>query len=165
MVERFLVTGGGGFLGANVAREVQVRGGSLVVVDNLSRVGSRENLAWLRDGGAFDFAESDVRDKSAMRDLVKNVRPDVIFHFAGQVAMTTSIENPELDFEVNVLGTLNLLEAVRKECPSAAMLFSSTNKVYGDLRGFPLEERATRWTVPGMEHGFAEDVPLSFHSP
>ena len=165
MPRRFLVTGGCGFLGSNVAREVRERGGSLAVLDNLSRTGSRRNLEWLLSSGPLDFVEADVRDAAAVEALVRRVRPDVVFHLAGQVAMTTSIENPRLDFEVNVLGTVNVLEAVRRECPAAAVLYSSTNKVYGDLEAYPLEERPTRWVAPGMEHGFDESVPLSFHSP
>ena len=165
MAERFLVTGGAGFLGSNVAREVQARGGSLVVLDNLSRTGSRRNLEWLAASGALEFLETDVRDRGAMRAAIRRVRPDVVFHLAGQVAMTTSLANPSLDFEVNAGGTLHLLEAIRNVCPSAIVLFSSTNKVYGDLAEHPLEEGETRWRVPGRENGFDENVPLSFHSP
>ncbi|MGH2639706.1 MAG: GDP-mannose 4,6-dehydratase, partial [Rhabdochlamydiaceae bacterium] len=96
---------------------------------------------------------------------VKQALPDVVFHFSGQVAMTTSIANPRLDFEVNALGTLNLLEAVRLYVPEAGVLFSSTNKVYGDLGWAHFEEQETRYVSPDFPQGFPETIPLEFHSP
>jgi len=92
-------------------------------------------------------------------------RPDVVFHLAGQVAMTTSLESPRLDFEINALGSFNVLESVRKHCPGAAVLYSSTNKVYGDLEWTTYTETAQRYVTPDFPEGFPETIPLEFHSP
>lgn len=89
----------------------------------------------------------------------------MIFHLAGQVAMTTSLRDPRMDFEVNALGTLNVLEAVRKHSPETAILYSSTNKVYGDLEYIQYDETDTRYIPAGYPAGFSEDIPLDFHSP
>lgn len=162
---KYLVTGGCGFLGSNLAAEVLRRGEELVVLDNLSRLGSRENYTWLQEKGEFRFCEIDVRDTRAVEEIVQSERPNVVFHVAGQVAMTTSLENPRLDFETNVVGTFNILEAVRRHCPSAAVLFSSTNKVYGDLESHSYTETNTRYVCDGFERGFNEEIPLDFRSP
>jgi len=97
--------------------------------------------------------------------LIKAVKPDVVFHFAGQVAMTTSLERPRMDFEINAGGTLNLLEAVRTHHPAAAILYSSTNKVYGDLEDLEYVEQETRYVAPRYPDGFDESFPLCFRTP
>ncbi|PQO40041.1 NAD-dependent epimerase/dehydratase family protein [Blastopirellula marina] len=162
---KFLVTGGAGFLGSNLAAEALNRGHELAVLDNLSRSGATENLQWLRSLGDVQFEEVDIRHAGEVARVVKEVRPDVIFHLAGQVAMTTSLKNPRYDFEVNALGTLNVLEAMRQSAPEAHVLYSSTNKVYGDLEWTRYEELPTRWGVPEFPNGFPENIPLEFHSP
>ena len=162
---RYLITGGCGFLGTNLAAEALAGRGELIVVDNLSRPGSRENLAWLRGKGAFAFHGADVRNAVAVDHVVKDCKPDVVFHLAGQVAMTTSIHDPRMDFEINALGTLNVLDAVRRLAPDAALIYSSTNKVYGDLEWVRYGEEPTRYTTPEFPDGFDERTPLSFHSP
>lgn len=162
---KYLITGGCGFLGSNLAGEALSRGEELFVVDNLSRLGSKENLNWLKSRGSFFFQQMDVRDSENLEQLVKKIRPDFIFHLAGQVAMTTSIEDPRADFEINAGGTLNLLEAIRKYSPESALLFSSTNKVYGDLEWAEYREDEFRYTVPEYPEGFDEETRLEFHSP
>ncbi len=162
---KFLVTGGCGFLGSNVARHVLDMGEELAVLDNLRRVGSDLNLEWLRSAGDFRFYRSDVRDLAEVGRVVEAEKPDVVFHFAGQVAMTTSIEDPILDFETNAGGTVHLLEGVRRHSPDAVVCFSSTNKVYGDLEYLDYEETATRYVAKGHETGFDETLRLDFHSP
>jgi CDP-paratose 2-epimerase len=162
---KYLITGGCGFLGCNLASEVLKRGDELAVFDNLSRFGAEQNLVWLRSQGEFLFQHGDIRDPFAVVQVVKEFQPDIIFHFAGQVAMTTSIANPRLDFEVNALGTLNVLEAVRNYCPDCGVLYSSTNKVFGDLEYLEYEETSTRYVVPSHPNGFDESTPLDFHSP
>ncbi len=159
------MTGGCGFLGSNLASDALARGDELVVFDNLSRNGSRQNLEWLGGQGSFTFRHGDIRNRNDIETVVRITRPDVIFHLAGQVAMTTSIENPRMDFEVNVLGTHNLLEAVRTHCPDATVVYSSTNKVYGDLEQFSYSENETRYICDTLPAGFDESVQLSFHSP
>ena len=126
---KYLLTGGCGFVGSNLAAEVLKRGEELFVFDNLFRFGSSQNLEWLRKQGEFKYFPFDIRNNNDIETVIKDVKPDVIFHLAGQVAMTTSIENPRLDFEINILGTHNLLEAVRKYSPSRMILYSSSNKV------------------------------------
>lgn len=162
---KLLINGGCGFLGSNLAAEAIARGFDLTVLDNLSRTGSRQNLAWLQSRGKFDFVQADIRDRDAVSKAVAAATPDAVFHLAGQVAMTTSIANPRLDFETNVLGTLNVLEAVRNDAPEAVVIYSSTNKVYGDLEWVDYHETDTRWTTPQFPRGFDERTPLDFRSP
>lgn len=162
---KYLITGGCGFLGSNLASEVLKRGEELAIFDNLSRLGSVENYQWLNGKGEFRFIHGDIRDPFAVEKNIADFKPDVIFHLAGQVAMTTSIANPRLDFEVNALGTLNVLEVVRKHTPECIVIYSSTNKVYGDLEWIKYEETDTRYITPDYPNGFDENIPLEFHSP
>lgn len=162
---KLLITGGCGFLGSNLAAEALRRGDELVIFDNLSRHGATDNLAWLRGQGAFRHVHGDIRNSNDVTRLVQEFRPDAVFHLAGQVAMTTSIANPRLDFEINVMGSHNLLEAVRLHAPQAAVIYSSTNKVYGDLEQYAYRETATRYECVDRPRGFDEQTPLDFHSP
>ncbi|MGK5087424.1 GDP-mannose 4,6-dehydratase [Bdellovibrionota bacterium FG-2] len=165
---KVFITGGCGFVGANLASEVFRRKEDCVVVDNLSRFGSAENLNWLKSlpcAGRFNFHHLDTRSFSDIDLIIQKEKPDVIFHLAGQVAMTTSIANPRLDFETNVMGTHNLLEAVRKHTPKATVVYSSTNKVYGDLEDYGYEEKLLRYEAKGFPKGFDESVGLNFRSP
>ena len=130
---RYLITGGCGFVGSNLAAEVLRRGEELYIIDNLFRFGSADNLTWLRTLGEFKYYPFDIRNINDVETVIKEVKPDYIFHLAGQVAMTTSIANPRLDYETNALGTFNLLDSVRKYSPGSVILYSSTNKVYGDF--------------------------------
>jgi CDP-paratose 2-epimerase len=162
---RYLITGGCGFLGSNLAAEVLKRGEELFVFDNLYRTGTEQNLMWLKTLGKFKFYHSDIRSYNDVEYAVKDCKPDVVFHLAGQVAMTTSLENPRFDFEVNVLGGNNILESVRKFAPDAIVTYSSTNKVYGDLEWINYTETDTRFKADGYDNGFDEIVPLDFQSP
>ena len=162
---KVLITGGCGFLGSNLAAEVMRRGDELFVFDNLFRSGSHENLKWLQQLGKFTFFHSDIRLYNDVENVICKVRPDVVFHLSGQVAMTTSIDNPRLDFEINVIGGNNLLEAIRKHSPHSIVTYSSTNKVYGDMDWINYEETTTRYVAKGFECGFSEKLPLSFESP
>jgi CDP-paratose 2-epimerase len=162
---KLLITGGCGFLGSNLAAHAVAQGMELCLFDNLSRKGSQLNLTWLRSAGRFDFTHGDIRNPNDVNGVVQWFRPDMVFHLAGQVAMTTSITNPRLDFETNALGTLNLLESVRHFAPETGVIYSSTNKVYGDLEQFRYDESLTRYVCADYPSGFSEDVPLDFHSP
>jgi CDP-paratose 2-epimerase len=162
---KFLITGGCGFLGSNLAGEVLKRGNELVVVDNLYRLGSEKNLEWLNTQGDFTFYRSDVRVFDDLSYIMKKEKPDVVFHVAGQVAMTTSLERPRFDFEINVLGTHNLLESIRTHCPDAKVFFSSTNKVYGDLEDLEYEETDSRYKIPQYPNGLPESIGLDFRTP
>lgn len=162
---KYLITGGCGFMGSNLTAEVLKRGEEPIVFDNLCRYGSYQNLEWLKSQGEFQFIHADIRNTNDVEKAVKDTKPDIIFHLAGQVAMTTSLKNPRLDFEINALGTFNLLEAVRKYAPDSIIIYSSTNKVYGDLEYFTYEETKTRYICRDYPNGFDEKLPLDFHSP
>ncbi len=162
---KYLVTGGCGFLGSNLSSKILKNGDSLSVFDNLYRKGSEENLKWLKSQGEFLFYNLDIRSNEQVEKVIADIRPDVIYHLVGQVAMTTSIENPRLDFDTNVLGGIHLLEAVRKYSPGSIIVYSSTNKVYGDLEYVEYHEAPTRYIAKGYEHGFCENVKLDFRSP
>jgi CDP-paratose 2-epimerase len=162
---KLLITGGCGFLGSNLAAEALRRGDELVVFDNLSRHGATENLAWLRGQGDFRFIHGDIRNSNDVSRLVESAKPDAVFHLAGQVAMTTSIANPRMDFEINVMGSVNLLEAVRLFSPETMVVYSSTNKVYGDLEQYSYRETPTRYECVDKPRGFDEETRLDFHSP
>ena len=162
---KLLITGGCGFLGSNLASDALARGDELLVFDNLYRNGSRENLNWLQTQGKFIFEHGDIRNQNDITRVIQAFKPDAIFHLAGQVAMTTSIANPRMDFEVNVMGTHNLLEAVRQHAPNAAVVYSSTNKVYGDLEQYTYLETELRYQCVEHPNGVNENTQLSFHSP
>ena len=164
-MKHYLVTGGCGFVGSNIAHRLLRDGAKITLFDNLSRKGSSENLEWLRGCGDPGFIAGDVADREQIGRAVRETRPDVIFHLAGQVAMTTSVENPMRDFQTNVVGSVNLLEAVRAECPGASVLYSSSNKVYGALAGVNLREEEFRYAAPDVPNGISEDAPLDFRTP
>jgi CDP-paratose 2-epimerase len=162
---KLLITGGCGFLGSNLSINAINRDDELVVFDNLHRKGSLYNLQWLMEQGTFRFVHGDIRNQNDITSLVQEFKPDAIFHLAGQVAMTTSIANPRMDFEINVIGTYNLLEAVRRYASEAVVLYSSTNKVYGNLEQYRYHETDTRYNCIDKPAGFDEGTLLEFHSP
>lgn len=162
---KLLITGGCGFLGSNLAAHALSQGIELCVFDNLYRHGSQSNLLWLREQGRFEFVHGDIRNANDVHRVIARVKPNAIFHLAGQVAMTTSIADPRMDFEINAVGTLNVLESVRTQAPEAVVIYSSTNKVYGDLEQYQYRETETRYTCVEHPKGFDEQTPLDFHSP
>lgn len=162
---KYLITGGCGFIGSNLAAEVLKKGEELYVVDNLFRHGSGDNLSWLRTKGDFKYYPFDIRNYNDVETVIRETKPDYVFHLAGQVAMTTSISNPRLDFETNALGTFNLLDAIRKYSPNTVILYSSTNKVYGDFEYLSFKEETTRYICNEFPYGFPENITLDFHSP
>ena len=162
---KLLITGGCGFLGSNLATDAISRGDEVVVFDNLYRNGSRTNLEWLQSQGKFVFEHGDIRNQNDITRVIQSFKPDAIFHLAGQVAMTTSIANTRMDFEINVMGTLNLLEAVRLYAKDATIVYSSTNKVYGDLEQYTYTESNLRYDCVEKPNGFGEMTQLDFHSP
>ena len=162
---KLLITGGLGFLGSNLVASAIARKDCVCVIDNLSRQGSYTNFLWLKECGQFEFCHADIRSENDVTRVIQAFQPDAVLHLAGQVAMTTSLANPRLDFEVNALGTINVLEAVRNFVPHACVIYSSTNKVYGDLEQFSYTETATRYICQDYPKGFDENTPLDFHSP
>lgn len=163
----WLVTGGCGFAGTNAAAALLADGRDVCVLDNLSRVGARENLSWLRSsfGEGWRFVEADVRDGDGVARVVRETRPAVALHLAGQVAMTTSLADPSADFDVNARGTLNVLEAARLHSPETVVLYSSSNKVYGSLEGLRVAETPTRYLLADHPEGLDESFPLEGHTP
>jgi CDP-paratose 2-epimerase len=162
---RVLVTGGAGFIGANLSMALARQGNEVCVLDNLSREGVRRNAAWL--GAAMperiEIRHGDVRDPDSVRDAARNAQ--VVYHLAGQVAVTTSVADPRLDFEVNAQGTLNVLEAARRSAGLRALVYTSTNKVYGGMEDLEVVERGWRYEYAGLPEGVDETRPLDFHSP
>lgn len=161
----YFITGGAGFIGSNLVYDLLNRDHQVTIFDNLSRPGSEINLNWLRAqyGSNLVIETGDVRDSDHLRRTVAG--SDVIVHLAGQVAVTTSVLNPREDFEINALGTLNVLEAVRLTCPQAVFINASTNKVYGGMKDVRIEEHAARYDYADFVHGIPETYPLDFHSP
>ncbi len=161
-----LITGGAGFIGCNLADRCLAEGRHVTVFDNLSRRGSEHNLAWLksrhRDSHLL-YVPGDVRNAEAVRRAAANA--DVIYHLAAQVAVTTSVADPREDFEINALGTFNVLEAARLSGRNPAVVYASTNKVYGSLAGTRVAEKETRYELPDLPEGVPESYPLDFHSP
>ena len=163
-----LITGGAGFVGANLAHRLLSEGRRVLVLDNLSRPGVERNLAWLEENHAagLDVMVADIRDAAAVERAV--ARADHVFHFAAQVAVTTSLADPREDFAVNALGTLNVLEAARAQRVPPSVLMTSTNKVYGGLEDVVLELEGQRYQPVAADiasHGISEARPLDFHSP
>ncbi len=165
-MKRALVTGGAGFIGCNLANRLIGEGQVVTIYDNLSRRGVQSNLDWLASlhgGGSFQLIQADVRDPSALAQAVQG--QDVIYHLAGQVAVTTSVLDPRDDFENNALGTFNALEAARTAGSNPIFIYASTNKVYGGMEDVIVEEEATRYRYRDLPLGIPETQPLDFHSP
>jgi len=160
-----LITGGAGFIGCNLAHRLIAEGHDVVVYDDLSRRGTEQNLAWLRaeHGSRWTLVRADVRD---FETLCAAAAPaEIIYHLASQVTVTTSVQDPRHDFEVNALGTFNVLEAARLSGRSPIVIYSSTNKVYGGMEEVVVIEEASRYSYRDFPHGIAEVHPLDFHSP
>lgn len=161
-----LITGGAGFIGANVADFYLRQGRRVVVYDNFSRSGSRINQEWLRQewGDALRVVEGDVRrPDSRLGEEVEEA--SVVFHLAAQVAVTTSVVDPRDDFETNALGTFNVLDAVRRSRAQPAVIYSSTNKVYGKMEQVPVHDTGRRYAYAETPFGIGEEFPLDFYSP
>lgn len=163
-MRNILITGGAGFIGANTAEYFLKKGDKVWILDNLSRVGSKLNLEWLvKNFPKIEFIKGDIRNFSLLKKSV--IGKDIIFHFAGQVAVTTSVKDPREDFEINTLGTFNLLEAMRKVASKAILFYSSTNKVYGGMENEEITEGDTRYSYKKLKFGVSENYQLDFHSP
>ena len=163
-----LITGGAGFIGANLADRLAADGNRVLIYDALARPGVERNLRWLarRHPSRISFVLGDLRDEQALSDAAAEA--DAVFHLAGQVAVTTSMVSPLDDFEVNARGTLALLDALRTRNPRASLVFASTNKVYGDLADIELVREGDSYlpSAPDLRaHGVDEHRPLCFHTP
>jgi CDP-paratose 2-epimerase len=164
---KVIITGVAGFIGGHAAAAFLEKGATVIGTDNGSRRGNAENLAWLQaQKGDFQYIHADIRNENdMMRVFAKHPDADAVLHLAGQVAVTTSVVNPRMDFEANALGTFNVLEAVRHYCPQAAFIYSSTNKVYGGMEQIEIVEKGGRYIYKDLPGGMPETTPLDFHSP
>ncbi|CAA9231304.1 MAG: UDP-glucose 4-epimerase [uncultured Chloroflexi bacterium] len=184
-----IITGGAGFIGCNAAARFLGRGNEVVLLDNLSRRGADRNYAWLEaeaarvaeghGGGAgapgrragrgrLTLARVDVREREAVEAVFgEHADAEVVLHLAGQVAVTTSVADPRSDFEVNALGSFNVLEAARRLPRLRAYLYTSTNKVYGGMEdvGVIVKDGRYAYGTPELVNGVPETQPLDFHSP
>ncbi|WP_066780742.1 SDR family NAD(P)-dependent oxidoreductase [Sphingomonas sp. CCH5-D11] len=163
-----LVTGGAGFIGSNLAHRLAGEGHRVIVYDALVRDGVKRNLDWLKanHGDKIDVRVADIRDEAAMTAAVQGAQ--AVFHMAAQVAVTTSLVDPRADFAINITGTLNVLEAARTAAQTPAVIFASTNKVYGDLADLTFDEtdRGYQPVDPLVNaYGIGESRPLDFHTP
>ncbi len=162
---KVLVTGGAGFIGSNTAKRFGDRGWRITILDNLSRQGAVNNLEWLRESLKFDLFRIDLRNSELVGDLISKGQFDVVIHLAGQVAVTTSVLQPRLDLESNIIGTFNLLEAIRSYSPHTTILNASTNKVYGQLSHIPVHEDEKKYYFTDHALGVNEQEALDFYSP
>lgn len=163
-----LITGGAGFVGVNLAAHWLAAGERVRILDSLIRPGSERNLEWLQQhyGDRVDFVQADVRSAQAVATAMQGV--EHVIHLAAQVAVTSSLVNPIFDFDVNALGTLNVLEAARRSARAPSLIFTSTNKVYGGLEDLRLRAEGQRYmplTERVRTRGIDESRGLDFHSP
>ena len=164
-MSKILITGGAGFIGSNLAHRLVAAGHDVTIYDNLSRHGAEANLNWLGAslGSRFRFVRGDVRDWEAVKEATAGM--EQIYHLASQVAVTTSVDNPREDFEINAWGTLNVLEAARTVANDPIVVYASTNKVYGGMDGVGIVEESSRYRYRDIPAGVPEHTPLDFHSP
>lgn len=164
---RIVITGGAGFIGSNAASYYLSKKADVVIFDNLVRLGTEKNLAWLKSlGGRLTFIRGDIRKTIDTGKLIAFFqKADAVLHLAAQVAVTTSITNPREDFEINALGTFNVLEAMRAANSKAKFIYSSTNKVYGGMENVKVVEKNNRYAYASLPYGASESQPLDFHSP
>jgi len=163
-MKKTLISGGAGFIGTNLAAFLLKEGKRVRILDNLSRQGTEKNLKWLKGlKGNLEIIIGDIRNEKKVRKAVKGV--DIAYHLAAQVAVTSSVTDPKEDFEINALGTLNLLEAMRKFSPESVLLFSSTNKVYGETENIKVIKTKSRYRYQNPQFAVSESQPLDFYSP
>ncbi len=166
MKRRVVVTGGAGFIGSHLVDNLLGDGYHVTVFDAFGRRGSEYNAAWLGERHPHDrltVVRGDVRDAEHVHSVVRHA--DVIYHVAGQVAVTLSVDDPRADFETNALGTFNVLEGARRSGRRPAVIFTSTNKVYGGMDDVATIEEERRYRYRDLPYGIAESQPVDFHSP
>lgn len=165
-MKRILIIGGAGFIGCNLAHYFVNKGREVTVLDNFSRQGTQRNIEWLKStiSSTLRVVHGDIRfDQEKLQKEIS--KSDVVYHLAAQVAVTTSIENPREDFEINALGTFNVLEALRLSSRRPPFIFSSTNKVYGGMKDIKVTEANNGYRFIECPLGIPETRPLDFYSP
>jgi len=161
-----LITGGIGFIGTHLSDYFLSRGERVIVIDNFSRRGADLNAEWLRGrhGALLEIVRADLRtDVDVLKKYIE--KAEAVFHLAAQVAVTNSLEDPREDFEINILGTVNLLETIRASDNRPFLLYASTNKVYGSLEDLPVKEEDLCYAFKNLPGGVPEERPLDFHTP
>ncbi len=164
-MKKILITGGAGFIGINASKYFIEQGWFVIIFDNFSRALVEENIKWLKNNHAdkFRIVKGDVvTDLKELAECVNEA--DLVLHLAAQVAVTTSITDPYNDLKTNVIGTFNVLESIRKSNNKPPLIYSSTNKVYGDLSHIDIIENETRYDFKNLK-GITENINLDFHSP
>jgi len=163
-----VITGGAGFIGINSARFFLKKNFKVFIFDNFSRKGNYQNIKFIKKEKIkkknLKVIKIDIINKKKIFFYIKKIKPDIILHLAGQVAVTTSVINPQLDFNSNLLGTFNILEACRNFSKETFLIYSSTNKVYGKVE-LPILESKYRYNVKGNFKGISESMQLDFYSP
>jgi CDP-paratose 2-epimerase len=165
LMKRYLIIGGAGFIGINAADHYARRGEAVTILDNFSRRGTNQNVAWLTDEHpSIRVVRADIRtDQDILAE--EAAACDVLLHLGAQVAVTTSVTDPRTDFEINAVGTFNVLEAARLAAHPPILIFSSTNKVYGGMEHVEVVENGNRYSYKDLPWGASEQEPLDFHSP
>ena len=164
-MKKILITGGAGFIGSNAALKFASNGWQIYLIDNLSRKGGKINLNNLKKKIRITFYNCDIENFKKLSSIVSKIKPQLIIHCAGKVAVTTSVKNPRLDFNSNATGTLNVLESIRLRSKKSKLIFLSTNKVYGDVSNRLLKSNKKRYSFAGNLKNIDENYPLDLHSP
>ena len=165
---KVIITGGLGFIGINTAIRFIEEGIYVVIIDNMIRKGADINLQYLKDNykGKFDFERVEICEWDDLAEAFqKHSDAKVVYHLAAQVAVTTSVEKPYYDFEVNAFGTVKVLECIREYAPHMKIIFSSTNKVYGGMEDKEIILKNNRYEYKDYPDGIDESTCLDFHSP
>lgn len=169
LIMKILITGGAGFIGINLAKKMLKMGENVIVIDNFFRSGTLENIKWLEKQklpGKLTIITLDLRiDWQRLKEIIDSYQVDALYHLAGQVAVTTSVTNPREDFEINALGTFNVLEAIRLSKRKPLIIYTSTNKVFGGMEDVEIVEREKDYIYKDFPLGIPEDRLLDFHSP
>jgi CDP-paratose 2-epimerase len=163
--KNILITGGAGFIGINSAKYFSNLGWKVTVLDNFSRDGAKLNIRWLQENASIKIEVVDIRNQDELNRVIRETNASVLLHLAAQVAVTSSVLNPREDFEINALGTFNVLEAIRIYSPDIFLINASTNKVYGKMDDVETTERNNRYEYKNLIKGVSEQHQLDFHSP
>ncbi len=163
-MKKILITGGAGFIGSNTAEFFSKKKWKVYIFDNLSRKGTKINLKRIKNK-ISNFYFGDIKNYNKLNNILKRVKPDVIIHAAGQVAVTKSIQDPKKDFNDNLFGTFNLLESIRKNKLKSKLIYTSTNKVYGNLEYLKFVEKKEKYIFKNLKKGVGEKLNLDLHSP
>jgi CDP-paratose 2-epimerase len=164
---KILITGGAGFIGARLARQLLSDGHWVTIFDNFSRSGAELRAGWLREHckpeDRLQVIRGDVSDFDSILAATRGV--ERIYHLAGQVSVTGSVQDPLQDFYDNALGTLNALESARRVGDDPIFVYASTNKVYGGLEELPVGESSTSYYYADARPGISETQAIDFRSP